>query len=213
VGPPALPARQAVTRGPRLPRTTGPCTCRSGRRRPSPRPSPAMAATARPGRRCDPAPSLKLTAPVFDAPDPRALAEFHGRLLGWTIGTDEPDWVTLRAPDGVRGCRSSSRRPTSGRPGRPAPGISRCRSTWTSRSTTWMPPGPTPSTRRGRSGQGDPPSGSAGAPRPGQRRALAGWAPSQGAAAGARAQAGREPRPGALSPGWGGGVGGPGART
>jgi hypothetical protein len=48
-------------------------------------------------------PSLKLTAPVLDAPDPRALAEFYGRLLGWTIGTDEPDWVTLRAPEGVRG--------------------------------------------------------------------------------------------------------------
>ena len=48
-------------------------------------------------------PSLKLTAPVFDAPDPRALAEFYGRLLGWTIGADEPDWVTLRAPDVVRG--------------------------------------------------------------------------------------------------------------
>jgi predicted enzyme related to lactoylglutathione lyase len=48
-------------------------------------------------------PSLQLTAPVFDAPDPRALAEFYGRLLGWTIATDEPDGVTLRAPDGVRG--------------------------------------------------------------------------------------------------------------
>ena len=48
-------------------------------------------------------PSLKLTAPVFDAPDPRALAEFYGRLLGWEISRDEPGWVTLRAPDGQRG--------------------------------------------------------------------------------------------------------------
>ena len=48
-------------------------------------------------------PTLKLTAPVLDAPDPRALAEFYGRLLGWTIGRDEPDWVTLRAPDGRSG--------------------------------------------------------------------------------------------------------------
>jgi catechol 2,3-dioxygenase-like lactoylglutathione lyase family enzyme len=44
-------------------------------------------------------PVLKLTATVLDAPDPRALAEFYHRLLGWPIGRDEPGWVTLR-PDG-----------------------------------------------------------------------------------------------------------------
>jgi len=48
-------------------------------------------------------PMLKLTAPVLDAPDPRALAEFYARLLGWTIGRDEPDWATVRAPDGRSG--------------------------------------------------------------------------------------------------------------
>jgi catechol 2,3-dioxygenase-like lactoylglutathione lyase family enzyme len=48
-------------------------------------------------------PAMQLTATVIDAPDPRALAEFYGRLLGWPIGRDEPDWVTLRPPDGGPG--------------------------------------------------------------------------------------------------------------
>jgi catechol 2,3-dioxygenase-like lactoylglutathione lyase family enzyme len=48
-------------------------------------------------------PATRLTATVIDAPDPRALAEFYGRLLGWPIGRDEPDWVTLRPPDGGPG--------------------------------------------------------------------------------------------------------------
>jgi len=49
------------------------------------------------------APRLTLTATVLDAPDPRELAAFYQRLLGWTIGRDEPDWVTLRPPDGGAG--------------------------------------------------------------------------------------------------------------
>jgi catechol 2,3-dioxygenase-like lactoylglutathione lyase family enzyme len=48
-------------------------------------------------------PVVGLTATVIDAPDPRALAEFYGRLLGWPIGRDEPDWVTLRPPGGGAG--------------------------------------------------------------------------------------------------------------
>ena len=48
-------------------------------------------------------PAFQLTATVLDAPDPRALAEFYGQLLGWPIGRDEPDWVTLRPPDGGAG--------------------------------------------------------------------------------------------------------------
>jgi len=48
-------------------------------------------------------PRLTLTATVLDAPDPRELAAFYQRLLGWTIGRDEPDWVTLRPPDGGAG--------------------------------------------------------------------------------------------------------------
>jgi catechol 2,3-dioxygenase-like lactoylglutathione lyase family enzyme len=48
-------------------------------------------------------PVVGLTATVIDAPDPRALAEFYGRLLGWPIGRDEPDWVTLRPSGGGPG--------------------------------------------------------------------------------------------------------------
>jgi catechol 2,3-dioxygenase-like lactoylglutathione lyase family enzyme len=48
-------------------------------------------------------PRFTLTATVLDAPDARELAGFYRRLLGWTIGTDEPDWVTLRPPGGGTG--------------------------------------------------------------------------------------------------------------
>jgi catechol 2,3-dioxygenase-like lactoylglutathione lyase family enzyme len=48
-------------------------------------------------------PTLRLSGIVLDSPDPRALAAFYQRLLGWPIGTDEPDWVTLRSPDGGAG--------------------------------------------------------------------------------------------------------------
>ncbi|MFZ5871163.1 MAG: VOC family protein [Actinomycetota bacterium] len=37
---------------------------------------------------------------VLDSPDPRALAGFYAGLLDWELGTDEPDWVTLRPPEG-----------------------------------------------------------------------------------------------------------------
>jgi catechol 2,3-dioxygenase-like lactoylglutathione lyase family enzyme len=45
-------------------------------------------------------PSLTLSAVVLGSPEPRRLAAFYSRLLGWQVGTDEPDWVTLRPPDG-----------------------------------------------------------------------------------------------------------------
>jgi catechol 2,3-dioxygenase-like lactoylglutathione lyase family enzyme len=48
-------------------------------------------------------PRMALTATVLDSPDAGALADFYRRLLGWTVRTDEPDWVTLRAPDGGAG--------------------------------------------------------------------------------------------------------------
>jgi predicted enzyme related to lactoylglutathione lyase len=47
--------------------------------------------------------TFRLTATVLDAPDPKALALFYQRLLGWPIDSDEPDWVTLRPPDGGAG--------------------------------------------------------------------------------------------------------------
>ncbi|MFB9927549.1 VOC family protein [Amycolatopsis halotolerans] len=46
---------------------------------------------------------MKLTSTVLDAPEPRALAEFYRELLGWPIGADEPEWVTLRPPEGGPG--------------------------------------------------------------------------------------------------------------
>jgi len=45
-------------------------------------------------------PSLRPNGMVLDAPDPRALAGFYERLLGWTRVADEPTWATLRAPTG-----------------------------------------------------------------------------------------------------------------
>lgn len=32
---------------------------------------------------------------VLDAPDAQELARFYQRLLGWTIFSDSPEWVTL----------------------------------------------------------------------------------------------------------------------
>jgi catechol 2,3-dioxygenase-like lactoylglutathione lyase family enzyme len=49
------------------------------------------------------APNFTLTATVLGGPDPRALAEFYHRLLGWPIGREEPDWVTVRPPGGGPG--------------------------------------------------------------------------------------------------------------
>ncbi|WP_165978463.1 VOC family protein [Actinomadura darangshiensis] len=46
---------------------------------------------------------MKLSAPVLDAPDPHALANFYRRLLGWTVVQREPDWVKLRPPGGGTG--------------------------------------------------------------------------------------------------------------
>ncbi|MBB3042083.1 VOC family protein [Nocardioides soli] len=38
---------------------------------------------------------------VLDSPAPGALARFYATLLEWEVADDAPDWVTLRAPDGV----------------------------------------------------------------------------------------------------------------
>jgi catechol 2,3-dioxygenase-like lactoylglutathione lyase family enzyme len=48
-------------------------------------------------------PSFTLTAAVLDTPDPRGLARFYRRLLGWSIGTDDPEWATLRPEGGGAG--------------------------------------------------------------------------------------------------------------
>ncbi len=46
---------------------------------------------------------MTLTAAVLGTPDPKALALFYQQLLGWPIGADEPDWVTLRPEGGGAG--------------------------------------------------------------------------------------------------------------
>jgi predicted enzyme related to lactoylglutathione lyase len=46
---------------------------------------------------------FRLKATVLGTPDPHALAVFYSKLLGWSIATDEPDWVTLRPADGTAG--------------------------------------------------------------------------------------------------------------
>ena len=48
-------------------------------------------------------PRMSLTAVVLDAPDVPALAGFYERLLGWPVGSKEPDWMTLRPPGGGAG--------------------------------------------------------------------------------------------------------------
>lgn len=48
-------------------------------------------------------PWTSVSGVVFGAPDPRALAAFYQRLLGWEAGQDEPEWATLRPPDGGPG--------------------------------------------------------------------------------------------------------------
>jgi catechol 2,3-dioxygenase-like lactoylglutathione lyase family enzyme len=48
-------------------------------------------------------PPMTLTAAVLGAPDARELAAFYQRLLGWSIGQDEPGWVTLHPPGGGTG--------------------------------------------------------------------------------------------------------------
>ena len=48
-------------------------------------------------------PRFSLTATVLGTPDPRGLARFYQRLLGWPIGDDSDEWATLRPADGGPG--------------------------------------------------------------------------------------------------------------
>ncbi len=49
------------------------------------------------------APRLTLAGIVLDTPDVPALAAFYQRLLGWEPDSTDPDWTTLRSPDGGAG--------------------------------------------------------------------------------------------------------------
>jgi catechol 2,3-dioxygenase-like lactoylglutathione lyase family enzyme len=46
------------------------------------------------------APELRMGGFVLDSPEPRALAAFYERLLGWPRSSDEPTWITLVSPTG-----------------------------------------------------------------------------------------------------------------
>ena len=48
-------------------------------------------------------PRMRISATTIGAPDPRALGAFYARLLGWTVVENEPEWVTVRPPDGGTG--------------------------------------------------------------------------------------------------------------
>ncbi len=48
-------------------------------------------------------PRFTLASIVLDSPDARELAQFYRRILGWTVGEDEPDWVRLIDPGGGPG--------------------------------------------------------------------------------------------------------------
>jgi predicted enzyme related to lactoylglutathione lyase len=45
-------------------------------------------------------PYLRPNGMVLDSADPRGLADFYQRLLGWQRRSDEPDWITLVPPEG-----------------------------------------------------------------------------------------------------------------
>lgn len=47
-------------------------------------------------------PKIELDYTVLDCPDPAALAEFYGRVLGWEIVRSEGDWAVLQGPGELR---------------------------------------------------------------------------------------------------------------
>jgi catechol 2,3-dioxygenase-like lactoylglutathione lyase family enzyme len=48
-------------------------------------------------------PRMTLSGVVLDTPDPRGLADFYRRLLGWTVREDSETWVSLSPPGGGSG--------------------------------------------------------------------------------------------------------------
>ena len=95
---------------------------------------------------------MQVTCVTLSSPDPRALARFYEQLLGWSITTDEPDWVELPNPHGSIGLAFHAEANTSVRSGRPSPGSKSCKSILRSRSMIWRQPCSTPNSA-GRSWQ------------------------------------------------------------
>lgn len=48
-------------------------------------------------------PAVTFVATVLGTPDPRGLARFYQRLLGWPLRDDTAEWATLRPADGSTG--------------------------------------------------------------------------------------------------------------
>ncbi len=48
-------------------------------------------------------PRTRLSATVLSGPDPRGLAAFYERLLGWEKTSEDDTWVMLRSPSGGAG--------------------------------------------------------------------------------------------------------------
>lgn len=48
-------------------------------------------------------PRLRISATVLGSDDPRTLADFYQRLLGWVRLDDKPGWVTLQPLSGGTG--------------------------------------------------------------------------------------------------------------
>lgn len=48
------------------------------------------------------APKIDMDYTVLDCPDPAALAEFYGKVLGWDILRSDDDWVVLQGPKELR---------------------------------------------------------------------------------------------------------------
>jgi catechol 2,3-dioxygenase-like lactoylglutathione lyase family enzyme len=46
---------------------------------------------------------MRLATTVLGSADPRGLADFYERLLGWDRAVDEPGWVRLQPPAGGTG--------------------------------------------------------------------------------------------------------------
>jgi catechol 2,3-dioxygenase-like lactoylglutathione lyase family enzyme len=46
---------------------------------------------------------MTLSGIVLDSPDAQELGAFYQRLLGWTVKSDDPDWVRLNPPNGGPG--------------------------------------------------------------------------------------------------------------
>ncbi len=78
---------------------------------------------------------------VIDCPDPAALAAFYAELVGLPITWQEDDWVVIAESDKSSGIAFQLAPPTPSHRSGPTP-TGRSNSTWTSWSTTSMPPSP-----------------------------------------------------------------------